>query len=63
MMTKKDFIAMAEYIRDTEGYCEMFTDRQIEHLANFCHSRNPAFKESRWKGYIANLCGPNGGAR
>ena len=60
-MTKKDFIALAEYLRDTKGYCEPFTPSQLEHLANFCHSRNWAFKRERWMSYIAGECGPNGG--
>lgn len=60
-MTKQHFIKLAEYIRDTDGYCEPFTEAQIEHLANFCHSTNPAFKRGRWKEYIARRCGPNGG--
>ena len=39
-MSKKHFIALAEYLRDTNGYCEPFTPAQLEHLANFCHSQN-----------------------
>jgi hypothetical protein len=60
-MSKKHFIKLAEYIRDAQGYCEPFTAKQIEHLANFCHSQNPAFKRNRWIDYIARKCGPNGG--
>lgn len=62
-MTKQDFIALADYLRDTTGYCEPFTPQQIEHLATFCHSVNPSFKRERWLDYIAAKCGPNGGAR
>jgi hypothetical protein len=62
-MSKKDFIALAKYLADTKFYCEPFTPKQIEHLANFCHSQNPAFKKQRWLDYIADTCGPNGGAR
>jgi hypothetical protein len=62
-MTKKHFIALAQYLRDTEGYCQPFTANQLEHLANFCHSQNPNFNRSRWLAYIANQCGPNGGTR
>lgn len=61
-MTKKDFIALAEYLRDTKGYCEAFTAAQLEHLANFCHAQNCNFKRERWLSYIARECGPNGGA-
>lgn len=60
-MSKKHFIKLADYIRDTSGYCEPFTRAQIEHLANFCHSTNPAFKVDRWMAYIKGECGPNGG--
>jgi len=61
-MTKRDFIAMADYLRDCQPYCQPFTPEQIEHLANFCHSRNAAFKCERWLAYIAGTCGPNGGS-
>ncbi len=61
-MSKKDFIQLAEYIRDTANYCEPFTAKQIEHLANFCHQQNPNFNQGRWLGYVAGICGPNGGA-
>jgi hypothetical protein len=60
-MTKGDFIALADYLKDTKQYCEPFTNKQIEHLGNFCHSRNFRFKASRWTMYIMGLCGPNGG--
>lgn len=60
-MSKKHFVKLADYLRDTKLYCEPFTAAQIEHLANFCHSVNPAFKRDRWLDYIAGECGPNGG--
>lgn len=59
-MTKKHFIKLADYLKDTEGYCEPFTDKQIEHLANFCHSFNPSFNTSRFLGYVKGDNGPNG---
>jgi hypothetical protein len=62
-MSKKNFIALADYLRDTNNYCQPFTAEQIEHLANFCHAQNPNFKKERWISYIKNECGPNGGAR
>jgi hypothetical protein len=43
-MTKKHFIALAD----------------VNALADFCHSQNPNFNRSRWMGYIAGECGPNG---
>jgi hypothetical protein len=64
-MTKKDFILLADYIRDAAKYCcnTPFTPEQIEHLANFCHHSNPAFKRDRWLDYVAGKCGKNGGAK
>jgi hypothetical protein len=62
-VSKKHFIALAKYLRDTEGYCEAFTPAQLEHLANFCHAQNCNFKRERWLDYIAGKCGKNGGAR
>ena len=61
-MTKKHFIRLAEYLRDTEGYCEPFTERQLYYLARFCSEMNVRFDRSRWLGYIAGTCGPNGGS-
>ena len=40
-MSKKHFIALADYLRDTKQYCQPFTAEQIAHLADFCHSQNP----------------------
>ncbi|MFL6437725.1 MAG: hypothetical protein ACJ71Q_09110 [Terriglobales bacterium] len=62
-MSKKHFIALAEYLRDTCGYCEPFTRKQIEHLASFCHAQNSNFKRERWVGYIKGENGKNGGKR
>jgi hypothetical protein len=60
-MTKKHFIRLAEYLKDTAGYCEPFTPKQQEHLANFCHEQNPSFIYARWLGYIRGTNGPSGG--
>jgi hypothetical protein len=62
-MSKKHFIALANYLSNTKHYCQPFTAEQIDHLANFCHSQNPNFKRERWISFIAGECGPNGGAR
>ena len=64
MMTKKDFIALADTIRDHNSRPpggRQFSHMQLETLALFCHSRNPQFKCERWLGYIHGECGPNGG--
>jgi len=47
-MTRRTFIALADYLADTTNYCEAFTPKQIEHLANFCHSQNPNFNRERF---------------
>jgi hypothetical protein len=65
MMTKKDFIALADAIRAHNCVAEaehVFTHKQIDRLAAFCHSCNPRFDRVRWLGYIRGECGPNGGA-
>lgn len=63
-MTKKDFIALADAIRN-HGYVDAtakFNWPQLRTLAEFCQSRNPQFNRQRWLAYIAGECGPNGGA-
>lgn len=70
-MSKKDFIALADAIRDQiavelayPGAVQRpFTYGQIQVLADFCQRQNPAFNRSRWLGYIAGTNGKNGGAR
>ena len=69
-MSKKDFIALADAIRDHEykarimsGHYTGFTADQINMLADFCNSQNPNFMHQRWFGYINGECGKNGGAR
>jgi hypothetical protein len=62
-MTKKHFIRFADYLRDTNSYCEPFSAKQLQHLADFCHEQNPKFNRERWISYIKGECGPNGGAR
>lgn len=62
-MTKRNFIRLADYLKDTKQYCEAFTPAQLQHLADFCHEQNPNFKRERWLDYIADKCGPNGGQR
>lgn len=70
-MSKKDFIALADAIREHNetlqrygnGRFTQFTPDQIETIARFCESQNSNFKRDRWLSYIAGECGPNGGAR
>lgn len=59
-MTKKEFIKLADYVRGHAPYCEPFTDKQVEHLANFCHASNSAFKRQVWLDYIVRKIDEHG---
>jgi hypothetical protein len=61
-MTKQDFIALANAIKAANAHADRFTDSQLDTLADFCKSQNPAFKRDRWLGYINGENGPSGGA-
>jgi hypothetical protein len=63
-MSKKDFIALADAIRQHNEVSvkdPKFTDAHLVTLAYFCREQNPAFKCGRWLAYIAGECGPSGG--
>ncbi len=68
-MTKKDFIALADTIRNANRFAEnagqppAFTQAAILELTHFCRAENPNFNRERWLDYIAGKCGPNGGSR
>jgi len=67
-MSKKDFIALADAIRDhNERTCHIggtpFTASQLDALTVFCGRQNSNFKRQRWLDYISGQCGPNGGAK
>ena len=70
-MTKKEFIKLAEYIRDHNRIeqnamgvsAKLFTKEHLDTLADFCRSQNPQFMRERWFGYIAGTNGKNGGVR
>ena len=64
MMTKKDFIALADAIRESNRctVSNTFSYGQLGTLAAFCGSVNPRFNPKRWLDYIEGKCGPNGGA-
>lgn len=65
-MSKKDFIALADVIREREPEKqteEWFQWVGTKHaLADFCAAQNPRFNRERWLAYIEGECGPNGGA-
>jgi hypothetical protein len=57
MMTKQDFIALADHIKNNPvDYWS------VGKLADFCYQQNPAFNRDRWLGYIAGTNGKNGGS-
>ena len=65
-MSKKDFIALADAIREHNagfGFGDLteFKQTHLDTLADFCQSTNPRFKRELWLSYIAGQCGPNGG--
>jgi hypothetical protein len=62
MMTKKDFIALADAIRGANSGSLHFSSAEVEVLAAFCASRNLRFDRGRWFDYIYGKCGPSGGA-
>jgi hypothetical protein len=67
-MSKKDFIALADAIRDHNLRDPMnnggpFTYGQLATLGSVMQQINPRFKYTRWMDYIGGNCGPNGGAR
>lgn len=65
-MNKKDFIALADYIREHNthpDYSVHFKGGQIRTLAEFCYAQNPRFNRERWLDYIEGKCGPNGSGR
>jgi hypothetical protein len=65
-MSKQDFIALADTIREhnrvTQGEGR-FSEDHIDTLADFCASQNYAFKRERWLMYLKGECGPNGGSK
>ena len=69
MMTKQDFIALADALRkfndtaDPQGITQSrpFTDSQLCALADFCRAQNPRFARAIWLGYIAGRCRADGG--
>jgi len=70
-MSKKDFIALADMLRDLKefgvpdcewdnGYLHALKDAE-DALVGFCKAQNPRFNENRWRDYLHGKCGPSGG--
>lgn len=57
-MSKKDFIALADHIK---ANLSTFTPEAVQSLADHMQSTYPAFKATRWIGYIYGNNGSNGG--
>lgn len=57
MMTKKDFISLADRIREDQPFGP---DVEVW-LADWLAEQNPRFKRDLWLSYIRGECGPNGG--
>ena len=57
MMTKQDFIALADWIK-CDGQWSM---NDVNSLVGFCRQQNYRFDQDRWLSYLQGECGPNGG--
>lgn len=70
-MTKKDFILIADKLKDVlldpspaNRYRTTVPKADvIDALCQAFKESNLAFKEDRWREYLADRCGPNGGKR
>ena len=64
-MSKKDFVALADALRDAELFRNADTvdiaSDVLARIVRFCHAQNGAFKEERWLGYLRGECGAGGG--
>lgn len=61
MMTKQDFIALADMIIECRKYDQFsWGEVEIASLAGACKQSNSKFNRDRWFGYINGECGPNG---
>ena len=61
-MTKKHFIALADAIHRRQSLgIDIFSQSQLDFLADFLDTQNPRFNRDRWIGYIRGENGPNGG--
>ena len=62
MMTKKDYILVANVLRHLFAREKTFTTGDIlDALCDAFRQINPNFKRGRWIDYILGKCGPNGG--
>lgn len=65
-MSRKDFITLADQIKDHNrkgDHVNPFLEDHLDTLADFCARQNPNFKRQLWLDYIAGRVGPSGGKR
>lgn len=69
MMTKQDFIALANALKITKIEGGTLDDRAVRMwietrnvIADVCARSNPRFDRNRWLAYISGEVGPSGGA-
>jgi hypothetical protein len=55
-MSKKDFIRLANYLRNVK-----LSDEAMDAIVDFCKASNPHFKADVFLGYLKGECGPSGG--
>lgn len=55
-MTKKNFIALAKALKGLEISAPV-----LDALIRFCKQQNGRFMEQRFRDYLADIAGPNGG--
>jgi hypothetical protein len=73
-MTKRDFVALADCVRELKPvFSDYSADREaygaaddqwyetVKRLAVFCERQNYDFDRQRWLDYVNGVCGPNGG--
>jgi hypothetical protein len=72
-MTKRDFVALADCVRELKpkfdpdcdrtafGAASDLWDSIVKALAAFCGEQSYDFKRQLWLDYVNGVCGPNGG--
>lgn len=67
-MTKKHFIAIADELRfEKSRFTERFGsdafNAMLDIVVSVCRAQNGRFDTDRFRGYVADECGPSGGKR
>lgn len=67
MMTKQDFIALADTLRAERPNMNWNKNKHVQWsldchaVARVCQQQSGRFNKERWWGYLRGECGPNGG--